>query len=218
MAPKKTAPNTTKKGPQGSILNFFPRVSQAQSSSPAPLKAQEVVVRVSDASMPDGPSSRVPANSQPPFKRKAKPDSDSEAEPNDAVAHLSRRSPARSCIPSPTKSDKENINPPRKKPRTASPCPSPNPPVDDEPVPSSQSDEDELMPVHSTTDNTVDPPRPSTPEQAPGHQQVPLRTPQQKHLMSPLPATPVALTPRTKTAQIIADIKARAQAQAAACP
>ncbi|KAK7057112.1 VWFA domain-containing protein [Favolaschia claudopus] len=57
-----------------------------------------------------------------------------------------------------------------------------------------------------------------TPESSPEPQEQPfLLTPQQSRV-APLPATPVALTEASKTAQIIADIKARAYAEAMSSP
>ncbi|KAJ7770139.1 hypothetical protein DFH07DRAFT_768691 [Mycena maculata] len=58
-----------------------------------------------------------------------------------------------------------------------------------------------------------------TPEPSPQPQQQPLLlTPQQPRLQRSLPATPVALTEASKTAKIIADIKAKAYADALSSP
>nr|GAT60526.1 predicted protein [Mycena chlorophos] len=231
MAPgKKSQTVSTKAGPkQQTLFNFFKKPTATDpSSSPSPVTPTITNASPSsDASTADSAStrrSRPSSSQQPPFKRKAKVDSDSEAEdPNDVetVAHVSRRSPTACPVaPSPTKSDKENVvdsagrapsatTPPRKKARTASPCPAPIPivAVDDEvPVPSSQGNEDELMPTVPEIEV-----RGTTPE--PGPSKSLPRTPQQNRALSPQ-HTPATLTPNAKTAKVIADIKAKAKAKA----
>ncbi|KAJ6587010.1 hypothetical protein DFH09DRAFT_242193 [Mycena vulgaris] len=75
----------------------------------------------------------------------------------------------------------------------------------------------------ATPDDVVvvhEPPRAVfTPEPSPEPQQQPmLLTPQQPRLLRSLPVTPVALTEASKTAKIIADIKAKAYADALSSP
>ncbi|KAJ7680414.1 hypothetical protein DFH06DRAFT_416511 [Mycena polygramma] len=236
-------------------------------------------------SSPSKHSAKLSVASKSSFKRKAKLDSDSEIEPIDAVVHLprssarTRASASASAAAPPLKSslfsDKENIThqpsqiyPVRKKPRISSPelrPPSPETPIapsdHGEPVPSSQSDEQEEMllrrpardpvaimedvdrwrndarsPVSlpmSEPDESMDvdvvpndaavvdepPALVFTPESSPEPQHQPLLlTPPQHRVHCSLNATPEALTEASKTAKIIADIKAKAYAAALSSP
>ncbi|KAF8210364.1 hypothetical protein K438DRAFT_2011771 [Mycena galopus ATCC 62051] len=87
------------------------------------------------------------------------------------------------------------------------------------PISLPRSDPDDNMDVDVQPDDDVvvnEPPAlVFTPESSPERQEQPLLlTPQQPRVRSSLPVTPVALTEASKTAKIIADIKARAYAEA----
>ncbi|KAF7296111.1 VWFA domain-containing protein [Mycena kentingensis (nom. inval.)] len=226
----------TKTG-QESILHFFARKQPSSSSLSSSKPHTTITSAPRDASTSQSistrPPSRAGASVQP--KRKATVDSDSDVEPSSAVVYLSRSSPChRNSLPSPAisqASDKENVNyaphttPPRKKLRSESPCPLPDATgaSNELPIPSSQSDEEELVaspsqnPVPEATSDEMDVDQPferaSTPEPAPVPHNVLLQTPR-RDTLAPPPVTPVALTPRSKTAAIIAAAKARAKAEA----
>ncbi|KAJ7703109.1 hypothetical protein B0H17DRAFT_1127442 [Mycena rosella] len=90
-------------------------------------------------------------------------------------------------------------------------------------LPMSEPEDVEMSPPEVTHEDVVvveEAPRAVfTPEPSPEPQQQPmLLTPQQPRLLPSLPVTPVALTEASKTAKIIADIKARAYADALSSP
>ncbi|KAJ7251517.1 hypothetical protein B0H12DRAFT_1234154 [Mycena haematopus] len=91
------------------------------------------------------------------------------------------------------------------------------------PIPLSRSEPEEDMDVAAPPDDNIVvdglPALVYTPESSPEPQEQPmLLTPQQPRLHPSLPATPVALTEASKTAKIIAEIKAKAYAEALSSP